>query len=102
MAAEVIIGEPARAAGDGLERRIGLILEECLGLDAGEAAPGARLADDLGADSLDLIDAAHRVEAAFGVDLLDGSGPQAAKGSTVAELAALVRQKRAALGWPPA
>jgi acyl carrier protein len=56
---------------------------EALGVDEEEVTPGAVLFDDLGAESLDLLDIVFRLEKGFGIkiprggiqqDMLDGEG----------------------------
>ena len=42
--------------GDSLETRVRNILAEQLGVDLGEVTPDARILDDLGADSLDVVE----------------------------------------------
>ena len=44
-------------------------VEEALGLDADEAAGDATLLDDLGAESIDLLDILFRIERALGVKI---------------------------------
>ncbi len=47
------------------------ILVDQLAVDEGECLPGARLADDLGADSLDRIEIRMAIEEAFDIEIPD-------------------------------
>ena len=52
-----------------IARRVGDVIVCQLGVDPDALVPSARLADDLGADSLDLIELALGFEEVFGVRL---------------------------------
>ena len=55
---------------------------EALGLDADEVEKGALVIDDLGAESLDFLDIAFRLERAFGVKIPRGEIQRSAEGGT--------------------
>lgn len=47
-------------------------LVEALGVDEDEIKPGARIMDDLGAESIDFLDIVFRLEKAFGIKIPRG------------------------------
>lgn len=47
-------------------------LVEALGVDEAEIVPGARIMDDLGAESIDFLDIVFRLEKAFGIKIPRG------------------------------
>ncbi|MBW2241959.1 MAG: acyl carrier protein [Deltaproteobacteria bacterium] len=55
----------------GLEERIGEIIVEQLGVTAEEVVPKASFIDDLGADSLDIVELVMAMEEAFDVEIPD-------------------------------
>jgi acyl carrier protein len=57
--------------GDSLETRVRNILAEQLGVDLGEVTPDARILDDLGADSLDVVEMVMSIEEAFDIEVPD-------------------------------
>ena len=57
--------------GDGLETRIRSIIAEQLGVDAAEVRPDASILDDLGADSLDVVEMVMSLEEAFDIEVPD-------------------------------
>ncbi len=61
----------SRPAMRDIESRVMGVVAVCLGLETADVALGDRLADDLGAGSVELIDLAFRLEEEFrlGVDL---------------------------------
>lgn len=67
------------------------MLCELLGVDEAEVTPGADLANDLGADSLDLVEMVMDCEERFGIEIQD---EQADKVKTVQQLIDLVDQVR--------
>ena len=57
--------------GDSLEIKVRNILAEQLGVDLGEVTPDARILDDLGADSLDVVEMVMSIEEAFDIEIPD-------------------------------
>ena len=57
--------------GDELEARIRSIVAEQLGVDVSEVAPDANILDDLGADSLDVVEMVMSLEEAFDIEVPD-------------------------------
>ena len=49
--------------------RVQALIADSLAVDESRVTPGARLIDDLGADSLDFVDLTFAIEKAFGVKL---------------------------------
>ena len=54
-----------------IEQRIKTIIVDELGCDEVEITPNARFIDELGADSLDLIELTMRFEEEFGIEIPD-------------------------------
>jgi acyl carrier protein len=57
--------------GDSLEIKVRNILAEQLGVDLAEVTPDARILDDLGADSLDVVEMVMSIEEAFDIEIPD-------------------------------
>ena len=57
--------------GDTLEIKVRSILAEQLGVDLSEVTPDARILDDLGADSLDVVEMVMSLEEAFDIEVPD-------------------------------
>jgi acyl carrier protein len=57
--------------GDSLEMKVRNILAEQLGVDLSEVTPDARILDDLGADSLDVVEMVMSIEEAFDIEVPD-------------------------------
>lgn len=70
--------------------RVGKVLVECLGVDPKRITGGAMLADDLGADSLDITEVEMAIEEEFGVELPQRSG--IGLESTVDQLVEILQQ----------
>ena len=60
------------AAGiDGIEAKVRDIVVEKLGVEPGEVTPTASFVEDLGADSLDLVELVMEFESAFSIQIPD-------------------------------
>lgn len=57
--------------GDSLEIQVRNIVAEQLGVDLAEVTPDARILDDLGADSLDVVEMVMSIEEAFDIEVPD-------------------------------
>jgi acyl carrier protein len=57
--------------GDGIEVQVRSILAEQLGFDLSELRPEAHILDDLGADSLDVVEMVMSLEEAFDIEVPD-------------------------------
>ena len=57
--------------GDSLELKVRNIVAEQLGVDLAEVTPDARILDDLGADSLDVVEMVMSIEEAFDIEVPD-------------------------------
>ncbi len=51
--------------------KVNSIIVEQLGVDAGEVKPAASFTDDLGADSLDIVELVMAFEEEFGIEIPD-------------------------------
>jgi acyl carrier protein len=69
-----------------VEEKVKSIIVEQLGVDADEVTPGASFTDDLGADSLDIVEA---FEEEFGIEIPD---EEAEKISKVEEAVSYIQQ----------
>lgn len=58
-------------AAEEIQGRIRQIIVDELGVDEAEVTPNARFIDDLGADSLDLVELVMRFEEEFGIEIPD-------------------------------
>jgi acyl carrier protein len=57
--------------GDSLETKIRTIVAEQLGVTVDEISPDANILDDLGADSLDVVEMVMSLEEAFDIEVPD-------------------------------
>ena len=74
----------------GLVRRVRKLVVETLGVDKAEVTLAARLSEDLGADSLDMVALAQALQAGVAVEIADGD---CAGVSTVGDAVALVERR---------
>lgn len=79
---------PAPAAADSVERRVADVIRRVLHLPEVEKLESGTLLEDLGADSLDTVDLAMRLEEEFAVSL--GDDPEITARSTIADIARAV------------
>jgi len=63
--------ESAMGMDQEMEGRIRSIVAEQLGVDLGEVTPNASILDDLGADSLDVVELMMAIEEAFDIEVPD-------------------------------
>ena len=56
---------------EGLEAKIRSIMAERLGVEADEVTPDANILDDLGADSLDVVELVMSLEEEFNIEVPD-------------------------------
>ncbi|MDX6765869.1 MAG: acyl carrier protein [Candidatus Methylacidiphilales bacterium] len=77
--------------------RLNAELAAALGLDPAEIQPQSKLVDDLGAESIDLIDLTFRIEKTFGITVPEGElfedPKHPARLLTVADVAAYIAAK---------
>lgn len=82
----------ANGIGNDLEGRIRGLVAEQLGVDLAEVTAQARILDDLGADSLDVVELMMSLEDAFDIEVPD----EEVEGMrTIADIAQYVVQRRA-------
>ncbi len=74
----------------GLEERVQSIIVEQLGVDAEEVQPAANFVEDLGADSLDVVELIMAFEEEFGIEISD---EEAEKLRTVSDVLQYVRAR---------
>jgi acyl carrier protein len=60
-------------ASDDLDTRVRALVADQLGIDIAEVVPGAGILDDLGADSLDVVELVMSLEDAFDIEIPDES-----------------------------
>jgi acyl carrier protein len=60
-----------KAGGDEMRDRIRTLVADQLGLDIAEVAPTATILDDLGADSLDVVELVMSLEDTFDIEVPD-------------------------------
>jgi len=56
---------------DSIEEKVRQIVVEKLGVEPGEVTPAAKFVEDLGADSLDLVELVMEFEGAFDIQIPD-------------------------------
>jgi acyl carrier protein len=74
----------------GLEDRVSAIIVEQLGVTKEELAPRASFIDDLGADSLDIVELVMAMEEEFDIEIPDGD---AEKIQTIEDVITYVKAK---------
>ncbi len=72
---------------ENLEERVIGVIAETLRIEATSVSPSSKFVDDLGADSLDLVELMMSLEATFDCDIPD---EEAAKIATVADAVAYI------------
>jgi acyl carrier protein len=77
----------------GLEDRVSEIIAEQLGVSKEEVVPEASFIDDLGADSLDIVELVMAMEEEFDIEIPD---EDAEKIQTIGDAIAYVRERAAA------
>jgi acyl carrier protein len=78
-----------------LEQRVAEIIAEQLGVSKEEVVPEASFIDDLGADSLDIVELVMAMEEEFDIEIPDDD---AEKIQTIGDAIAYVRERAAAAG----
>ena len=79
----------------GREERVSEIIAEQLGVSKEEVVPEASFIDDLGADSLDIVELVMAMEEEFDIEIPDDD---AEKIQTIGDAIAYVRERAAAAG----
>jgi len=79
----------------GLEERVAEIIAEQLGVSKEGVVPEASFIDDLGADSLDIVELVMAMEEEFDIEIPDDD---AEKIQTIGDAIAYVRERAAAAG----
>ncbi|NIJ20185.1 acyl carrier protein [Sphingomonas naasensis] len=72
-----------------ITQRVAALVVDHLGVDAGEVKPEASFIDDLGADSLDIVELVMAFEEEFGVEIPDDA---AEKITTVGDAVAYISE----------
>ena len=75
-----------------IEQKVASIIVENLGVDESEITPNAHLVDDLGADSLDIVELVMEMENQFGIEVDEDEGE---KVRTVKDVCDLIQRKAA-------
>ena len=73
-----------------IEQKVASIIVENLGVDESEITPNAHLVDDLGADSLDIVELVMEMENQFGIEVDEDEGE---KVRTVKDACDLIQRK---------
>lgn len=71
------------------------ILIDQLGVEASQVTPEARLIDDLGCDSLNIVEMTMTIEDEFKIEIPDDEA-EAFQNATIADVLALIDKKRVA------
>jgi len=74
----------------GLEDRVSAIIVEQLGVTKEELAPGASFIDDLGADSLDIVELVMAMEEEFDIEIPDDDAERI---QTIEDVISYVKEK---------
>ena len=72
-------------------QRLRTVVAEQLGLDPSEVVPEARILDDLGADSLDVVELVMALEESFDIEVPDADMEML---QTIGDVAAYVEKKQ--------
>jgi acyl carrier protein len=75
---------------DNVEQKIIKIVAETLKIEEGNISPESKFVDDLGADSLDIVELMMAIEVAFECDIPD---EEAGKIATIADAIKYVKEK---------
>jgi acyl carrier protein len=78
---------------DNVEQKIIKIVAETLKIEEGNISPESKFVDDLGADSLDIVELMMAIEAAFDCDIPD---EEAGKIATISDAVKYVKEKASA------
>jgi acyl carrier protein len=79
-----------------VEQRVKEIIADQLGVDIEQIKPESRFVDDLGADSLDVVELIMAFEEEFGVEIPD---EDAEKIATVGDVLKYIEEKKGAVIW---
>lgn len=80
----------AQASVEVLSERLRGLMAEQLGVEPGEMKPDANILEDLGADSLDVVEMVMAIEEAFDIEIDDGDAEAL---RTVADVEAYVAKR---------
>jgi acyl carrier protein len=75
---------------EALEKQIRSLVSEQLGVDHAEMTPQAKILDDLGADSLDVVELVMALEEAFDIEIPDEDADMM---NTIGDVEAYVAQR---------
>ena len=75
-----------------VEEVVNQVLDECLGVDEKDITPNSKLAEDLDADSLDIVEVCMNIEERFSINIDDAEGDRL---QTVQDLYDIVKAKQA-------
>jgi len=77
------------SANDKVQEKVAEIIAEQLGVDVGEVKGDASFTDDLGADSLDIVELVMALEEEFGIEIPDEDSEKIVK---VADAVAYIKE----------